>query len=299
MDRRQFLKTSALLTGGALLPKSSIVRAQAKAHNLVLVKNGQPAEMVSKALDLLGGIQRFVATGEVVLLKPNISWDRAPEYAATTNPELVAEMVRQCRNAGAKKVIVLDNPCNDARRSYASSRIPEYAEKAGAEVKFMRENQYVETPIPNGTKLKSWLFHQDALTADKIIYLPILKHHRLSGATIGFKNVMGLIGGNRGRIHFPFAENIVDLNRRIVPVLTVVDAIRVLKRNGPGGGNLHDVEQMNTVVAGIDRVLVDAWGARIFGHDPYTYDWLKLAHAQGLGEIDTEKRPPFIFDFKA
>jgi len=295
MDRRQFLKTTTLLAGAGLLPVKPGLAKTSQAPSVIIVKNGTPAQMAEKAFELLGGISRFISKGDVVLLKPNISWDRRPEYAATSNPELVSAIVKLCLNAGAKKVIILDNTCNDARRCYPNSKIQEVATAAGADVRFVRENQFVETPIPGGTSLHSWPIHREVFEVDKIINLPILKHHSLSKITIGFKNMMGLTGGNRGRIHFPFSEKIVDLNRVIIPHLTIVDAIRILRRNGPSGGNLRDVETLNTIIAGTDRVLVDAYSAKVFGLDPKLLDYLQLAHKAGMGEIDTDKNPPTTF----
>ena len=297
MDRRTFLKTGALLTGSVFFSRTPLKSQDVTSSNLVIVKNGFPAQMAEKTFKLLGGISRFISKGDVVLLKPNISWDRRPEYAATSNPELVSAIVKLCLNAGAKKVIILDNTCNDARRCYPNSTIQEVATAAGADVRFVRENQFIETPIPGSTSLHSWPIHREVFEVDKIINLPILKHHSLSRITIGFKNMMGLTGGNRGRIHFPFAEKIVDLNRVIIPHLTIVDAIRILRRNGPSGGNLKDVENLNTIIAGTDRVLVDAWSAKVFGLDPKSLDYLQLAHNAGMGEIDTEKNPPMTFSF--
>jgi len=297
MDRRQFLKTTTLIAGASLLSTKSGFAKTSQAPSVIIVKNSTPAQMAEKTFELLGGISRFILNGDVVLLKPNISWDRRPEYAATSNPELVSAIVKLCLNAGAKKVIILDNTCNDARRCYPNSTIQEVATAAGADVRFVRENHFVETPIPGGTSLHSWLIHREVFEADKIINLPILKHHSLSGITIGFKNMMGLTGGNRGRIHNPFSERIVDLNRVIIPHLTIVDAIRILRRNGPSGGNLRDVETLNTIIAGTDRVLVDAWSAKVFGLDPKSLDYLQLAHNAGMGKIDTDKNPPMTFSF--
>jgi len=297
MNRRTFLKTGALLTGSVFLSRTSLKSQDVTPSNLVIVKNGSPAQMADKTFELLGGISRFISKGDVVLLKPNISWDRRPEYAATSNPELVSAIVKLCLNAGAKKVIIFDNSCNDARRCYPNSTIQEVATAAGADVRFVRDNQFVETPIPGGTSLQSWPIHREVFEVDKIINLPILKHHSLSRITIGFKNVMGLTGGNRGRIHFPFSERIVDLNRVIIPHLTIVDSIRILRRNGPSGGNLRDVETLNTIIAGTDRVLVDAWSAKVFGLDPKSLDYLQLAYKAGMGEIDTGKNPPITFSF--
>lgn len=298
MDRRKFIKTSALLTGGIVLGVPRILGQETTFPDLVMVKNGQPAEMARKTMEMLGGMSRFVTKGDYVLLKPNLSWDRAPEYAATTNPELVAEIVRLCFQAGAKKVVILDNTCNDARRSYDSCKIPELARQAGADVRFVRDNQFVETPIPGGTHVTSWPIHEEVFNADKLINIPILKHHGISGITSGFKNMMGLLGGQRGRIHRPFPEKIVDINRVIKPRLTILDAIRILRRNGPVGGDLKDVEQMNTILAGTDRVLVDAWAAKMFDLDPQSLDYLKLAYAAGMGQIDVNKYKPVVYSFK-
>ncbi|MGC9363322.1 MAG: DUF362 domain-containing protein [Fidelibacterota bacterium] len=296
MDRRTFLKSTALIAGAGMIGHKPIP-AEQTSPIIVIVQNGSPEAMAAKVFEMLGGISTFISKDDYVLLKPNISWDRRPEYGATSNPVLVAAIVRLCLNAGARKVLIVDNTCNDARRCYKSTQIPEYAEKAGADVRFVRDSHFVDTEIPGATQLDRWLIHTEVFKVDKIINLPILKHHSLSGLTIGFKNMMGLLGGNRGRIHRPFAENIVDINRVIVPHLTIVDAIRVLRRNGPSGGNLNDVDELNTLIAGTDRVLVDAWSARIFGSEPESLEYLKLAHAAGMGRIDTRKFPAQKYNF--
>lgn len=297
MDRRTFLKATSFLTGAALLTPKKIFGDSQKYQLLVRIENGTPEQMIRKSFELLGGISRFIDKGDYVLVKPNISWDRRPEQAATTNPELVAAVVRECYSAGAKKVLIVDNTCNDARRSYKNSRIQEMAAAAGADVRFAREAHFADTPIPNGIALHEWPIHREVFRADKLINIPILKHHSLSGITMGFKNMMGFLGGNRGRIHRSFDENIVDINRVIVPHLTILDAIRVLRRNGPSGGNIGDVDNLNTILAGTDRVLVDAWGAKLFGLNPTDLPYLQLAYKEGMGQIDTEKYKPISYSF--
>ncbi|MBN2602389.1 MAG: DUF362 domain-containing protein [Candidatus Marinimicrobia bacterium] len=296
MDRRKFLKTTAIIAGAGLMVRKPGIASETS-PTVTLIKNGSPQELAAKAFEMLGGVSRFIAKGDYVMVKPNMSWDRRPEYAATTNPELVSAVVTLCLNAGAKKVLIVDNTCNDARRSYKNCQIQEMAGKAGADVRFVRDTHYVDTEIPDGTSIKRWPIHAEVFKVDKLINIPILKHHSLSGLTIGFKNMMGLVGGNRGRIHRPFAESIVDLNRVIIPDLTIVDAIRVLRRNGPSGGNLNDVDTLNTIIAGTDRVLVDAWSARVFGTEPESLEYLKLANAANMGEIDTNKFPAKHFSF--
>jgi len=298
MDRRKFLKTSAFIAGAGLMVHKPGFATESS-PTITIVKNGSPQEMAAKAFEMLGGVSHFISNGDYVMIKPNMSWDRSPEYAATTNPDLVSAVVTLCLNAGAKKVLIVDNTCNDARRSYKNCQIQEMAGKAGADVRFVRDTHFVDTEIPGGTSIDRWPVHEEVFKVDKLINMPILKHHSLSGLTIGFKNMMGLLGGSRGRIHRPFAEKIVDINRVIVADLTIVDAIRVLRRNGPSGGNLNDVDELNTVIAGTDRVLVDAWSARVFGTEPESLEYLKLAHAAGMGEIDTSKYPAKHFSFNA
>jgi len=298
MDRRKFLKSGIFVAAAGLINRQSGLASESPA-NVTIVKNGSPQQMASKVFEILGGVSTFIEKGDYVMIKPNMSWDRRPEYAATTNPELVAAVVTICLKAGAKKVLIVDHTCNDARRSYKNSGIQDMTGDAGAEVRFVRDSHYVDAEIPKGTSINRWPIHKEVFRVDKLINMPILKHHSLSGLTIGFKNMMGLIGGNRGRIHRPFSERIVDINRAIIPDLTIVDAIRVLRRNGPSGGSLQDVDELNTLIAGTDRVLVDAWSARIFGTDPNTLEYLTLAHAAGMGNIDTNKFPAKHFDFKS
>src|SRR5208282_3519026 len=100
--------------------------------HLTVVQGGEPRLLVQRALDDLGGIRRFVSRQDVVVLKPNIAWDRTPEQAANTNPEVVAEVVRQCWQAGAKRVIVTDVSCNEPRRCFQRSGIQAAARAEGA-----------------------------------------------------------------------------------------------------------------------------------------------------------------------
>ncbi len=254
--------------------------------DLAVVQNGNPAALVQKAFEMFGGISKFVKKGNVVVLKPNIGWDRVPEQAATTNPEVVAEIVRLCLKAGASKVKVFDRTCNQAKRCYLRSNIEKAASAAGADVSHIYDQKFQKVSIPNGKELKSWEFYRDALKADVFINIPIAKHHSLCRVTLGLKNMMGIIGGNRGKIHNHFDVKIVDLNTVIKPQITILDAVRVLMDNGPQGGNLNDVKEMNTIIAGVDPIAVDAYGAVLFGLNPEDLGFLREAQSRGLGKIE-------------
>ena len=245
IDRRDFLKRSAsaglfISTTNAL---SNHLWAKEDSLDLIVTKNGSPAQLVRKAIEELGGMKKFVSKGQSVLLKPNMAWDRTPEQAANTNPEALAEVVKMCIEAGAKRVRVLDRTCNQPQRCYQRSGIEKAAKKAGAEVRHIVNSRFKDVEIPKGELIKTWPLYRDVLEFDVFINMPIAKHHNISGVTLGFKNLMGIMGEDRGKIHKNFHTNIVDINSSLKPTLTIIDAYRTLVRNGPTGGNLDDVEE--------------------------------------------------------
>ena len=229
---------------------------------------------------------KFVKKSQTVLLKPNIGWDRLPEQAANTNPEAVAEVAKMCLEAGAKWVRVLDRTCNQPQRCYKRSGIEDAVKAVGGEVRHIIDSRFKEVNIPQGELVKSWPFYKDVLDADVFINMPVAKHHNISGVTLGFKNIMGLLGGDRGNLHTHFMTKIVDVNHAVKPALTIVDAYRILLRNGPSGGNLADTEEKKTVIAGTDRVAVDACSVRLFGIEPERLEYLKIANERGMGKMN-------------
>lgn len=248
-----------------------------------VVTNGEPASLVQRALADLGGIRRFVSRQDVVVLKPNIAWDRTPEQAATTNPDLVAEVVRQCWQAGAKRVIVTDVSCNEPRRCFQRSGIQAAARAAGAEVILPAPELFREIEL-GGVVLKSWPVFTPFLEADKILNLPIAKHHSLTGCTLGMKNWYGILGGERNRLHQQIHQSLADLAAFMLPTLTVMDCYRILLRNGPTGGNLEDVALKRTLVASTDPVALDAYVAQAYWNiDHPRLPYLQLAADRNLG----------------
>jgi uncharacterized protein (DUF362 family) len=252
--------------------------------------------LTRKSIEALGGMRRFVSKGNVVWIKPNIAWDRSPEQAATNNPDVVATLVEMCFQAGAGKVVVSDNPCNSAQRTFPRSGIQQAAEKAGARVFFLDERQFRKMAIKGGRVLKEWEVYSEIVEADRFINLAIVKHHSLSKATLGLKNLMGAIGGARNRYHQDLDKTIADLAGFLKPHLVVLDAIRVLTANGPVGGNLADVKRKDTIVAGVDQVAVDAVGATLLGHKPEAIGYIVEANARGLGTINYASLSPRMLE---
>ncbi len=291
MNRRDFIKIAGVTGVGlsGLVDVADVFgqkRTVSSSPDVAIVQNGEPAALVQKVVDMLGGMTKFVKKGDVVVVKPNIGWDRTPEQAANTNPEVVAEIVRLCKKAGAKKVQIFDRTCNQARRCYARSQIEKMARQAGADVSHIYEQKFQKVKISDGKMIDSWEFYRDALKADVFINVPIAKHHSLSRVTLGLKNMMGILGGNRGKLHNRFDVKIVDINTVVKPQLTIIDAVRILTNNGPQGGSLDDVKRMDTIIAGVDPVAVDAYGATLFDIDPKQLGFLVVAQARGLGNMD-------------
>ena len=251
---------------------------------LVVARGNDPARLVTAAVAALGGMERFVKRGETVLVKPNMAWDRTPEQGANTHPEVVAQVVRLCRAAGARRVIVADNPVHDGERTAARSGIGAAVAAAGGELVLPGASGFERATL-GGLVLASWDVLSVLLQADRLVNVPVAKHHSLSRLTCGLKNHMGLLGGSRGRLHQEIHPCLVDLAAAFRPTLTVVDATRVMMRNGPTGGRLEDVATVNAVAAGTDPVACDAWAARQIGLDPAGVGHLVQADGRGLGSL--------------
>ncbi|RLA81520.1 MAG: cytoplasmic protein [Deltaproteobacteria bacterium] len=283
MKRRDFLKF--LMFSPVILRTGAWAEGQPE---LVVASGGGPEGLVRRAVEALGGMGKFVKRGDRVLVKPNMAWDRGPQYAANTNPRVVAEVVRLCLEAGAREVLVLDNSCEDQRRVYKRSGIAEAAQAAGAKVPFVDPRRFRKVRI-GGKVLKEWEVYREALEVDRIVNVPVLKHHSLARLTMGMKNLMGLIGGRRAQLHWQLGEALADLAAFFRPQLVVLDATKVLTKGGPQGGNLKFVKAMGMVVVGSDQVAVDAMGARLFGLEPEEISYVAAAHRRGLGEMDLRK----------
>jgi uncharacterized protein (DUF362 family) len=263
---------------------------------------GSPEILVGRGVDYpgltrelvngMGGMAAFVSKGDTVVIKPNIGWDRTVAQGANTHPEIVATLAMMALEAGAAKVKVFDRTCNEERRCYQNSGIKPALEDLGErniQCRYIDERKYVPVRIKKGHTLKEWPFYKDALEADTYINVPVAKHHSSAGLSLGLKNAMGVIGGWRGRLHYDLSAKIADLNLVIRPALTMVDATRVIIRNGPSGGSLSDVKQLDTMIAGTDPVAVDAYATTLFGMDPGDLESTVRGAELGLGQMDLDQ----------
>lgn len=299
-DRRRFIRTLLQAAGiglaAGVAPCLELdprrVWAGAAAPELAVRRGKDIPALVRETLEALGGIGRFVKPGETVVLKPNIGWDRTVELAANTHPLVVKTVAELCLAAGARQVRVFDRTCNDPRRCYVQSGIQaaiESIDSDRARIEQIDRRAFQDLDIAAGKHLTRWSFYKPALEADRLINLPIAKHHSISTVTVGMKNLMGVIGGNRGVLHRDIAEALVDINTVIHSDLTLVDATRVLVANGPQGGRIEDVRVLDTLAASPDIVAADAFGATLLGRRPEEIPSIVAAARRGLGSMDLER----------
>ena len=291
---QKLLKLSGCLalTGAVNWPGQSTFSAWAASPNDKFMVEGigqtdgyDVKALTRKTFEAAGGIQKFISKGDIVVLKPNISWARRPDLAATTHPEVMEAVVELCQEAGAKKVRIADNTIHDARRCFAITGAGMVAKKTGADLIFPRSTLMREMKL-QGNRLDIWPVFVPLIEADKLINLPVAKHHSLSTLTLGMKNWIGGVDGSRWSLHQDINQSIVDLAHFFKPDLTLIDAIRIMIRNGPSGGSTADVQVKNTLILSNDPVAGDAKAALLFGRKPKDIGFIRLAQKQGLGSYD-------------
>lgn len=261
--------------------------------DLAVGEDQDPYRNTVKVIEALGGMELFVKSGDVVVVKPNMGWDRSPAQAANTDPGVVAALVDLAYKAGAKRVNVFDIPCNDEKRCHESSGIAKAAKDKGAYVYFADQWNVVKANFPAPSPMEGWPVLRDAIVCDTFINVPVLKHHGLTGMTLSIKNLMGVCGGKRGIMHVDIGKKLIDLAGFINPELNVIDATRVLTRNGPSGGNLGDVITLNKVIASTDPVLADSYACFLMQKDPLSISYLAEAAARNFGTVDIGKANVF------
>jgi uncharacterized protein (DUF362 family) len=292
LDRREFIKRSAAIGFGAgllFLPKGLRGSARAAVQDypdLVALKGGMPDVMFERGIKEIGGMGRFVKKGQTVLVKPNMSWDVSPDNPANTSPALVAQIARHCRDAGAKRVVILDHSIEYWENSKKSSGIGEAAESVGAVYAPAEQEGYYQKVSIDGTTLKETSAHESLLECDVLISVPVLKHHGGAGVSISAKNLMGCVW-NRMEYHSKGLQScIADFLRVRKPDLNIIDAYRVITRNGPRGGSPSDVADMGSLIISPDVVAADTAASMMLGRKQGEIEHIRLAAEAGFGRMD-------------
>lgn len=301
ITRRKSLKRLLALSGiaasyafpGLLFSRPDSIWAETARARFIVEGQGESEaysikKLAGKVFEAAGGIRRFISRGDVVAVKPNISWARRPDLAATTNPVVLEAVIELCYEAGAKKVRIVDNTINDARRCFAITGAGTVAKKTDADLVFPRSSLMRRMKI-NGDRLDVWPVFTPLIEADKVINLPIAKTHSLSSLTLGIKNWIGGVGGRRYALHQDIHQTIVDLAQFFKPTVTLIDAISIMVKHGPSGGSPSDVAMKNTLILSDDPVAADACAARLFGYSPDEIGFIRLGKKWGLGTDDLRK----------
>jgi len=296
MKRREFIRTStaATLFSGAyfygLNRVSGLNLPQPEDYDLVAIKGGDPATMFDKAIESLGGIQRFVSKGQTVVVKPNIGWDVAPERAGNTNPALIKRIVQHCYEAGAKEVFVFDNTCDKWTECYKTSGIEKAAKDSNATVvPGNTESYYQEVEIPDAKILKSTKVHELILESDVFINVPVLKNHMSANLTIAMKNLMGVVWDRHWWHKNDLHQCIADYTTFRKPDLNIVDAYNVMLKNGPRGVSTADVSNMQSQIISTDIVAADTAAAALMGYVPEDVKYIQYAEQMGLGTTNLKE----------
>lgn len=297
MKRRDFLRKSVgasvvsgtfLSFGGAGKSFAAKLKAEGE-YDLVVIKGGTAESMFERAIAELGGMKAFVKPGQSVVVKPNIGWDAPPERAANTNPELVGKIVEHCKAAGAGKVYVFDNTCDEWTRCYKNSGIESAVKKAGGElVTGKDEKMYRKVEVSQGKSLKTAKVHQLILDSDVFINVPVLKNHGGATMSLSMKNLMGIVW-DRGYWHKnDLHQCIADFATYRKPDLNIIDGFNVMKRNGPRGVSVDDVVNMKYQIITRDMVAADTAAVKVFGLDVNKVKHIGIAETMGVGTTNLE-----------
>lgn len=300
MKRRDFLFKSigatiasgAAISASAAFSKSSESESSASAdtnYDLVAIKGGEPEDMFEQGINALGGMKKFVKSGQTVVVKPNIGWDAPPERAANTNPKLVGKIVELCIAEGAKEVVVFDNTCDEWTRCYKNSGIEAAVKSAGGKVVTGKEkSHYQPVTVEQGKSLKTADVHEKILNADVFINVPVLKNHGGATMSLSMKNLMGIVWDRSFWHKNDLHQCIADFATFRKPDLNVIDGYNVMKRNGPRGVSVNDVANMKYQIISADMVAADTAAVKVFGLGVSDVSHIGLAEEMGVGTTKLE-----------
>jgi uncharacterized protein (DUF362 family) len=245
---------------------------------------------IRAAIGALGGMGRFIQKGDVVMIKPNVAFDRPPALAATTHPDALRTVAKLVLEAGASKVIVADNPINSPTGCFLKSGLRQVADDLNLDLLYPETESFSPLQL-DGEILRNWtFFHEPFKKATKVIGVAPCKDHNLCHASMTTKNWYGLLGGRRNQFHQHIHSIVSDFALMMKPTLVVLDGMNVLMRNGPTGGRLSDVKPMGTVVAGTDMISVDSWSySNLLERDIAELTYIHKAHARGLGNMNWQQ----------
>lgn len=298
ITRRHFIKTSAAIgvgtaLGSTLIPKITLGE---DAVDIGVSVGKDYAASTKKAVELIGGMGKFVPRGSNVALLPNVQRNNPGTY---TKPEILRATIQMCREAGAREIGCVGWL---GEKYWDSTGLKGVIEEEGASLVITDskdETLFDPVTVPNGIGLKEAKIMRSLFAYDVLIDMPITKDHSGNKFTGTLKNLMGLNSPKSNRTFHKknwdtdedaiahLEQCIADLNTVVHPDLCIVDATEFIITNGPfGPGKLHAPMK---VVAGTDRVAIDAYCSALWGLIPEDIVAIGRAHRHGIGEMDLQK----------
>ena len=242
---------------------------------------------VSSSIDLIGGLESLVSLGDKVLIKPNIFSPYDYKTGAVTNPYVVKALCRLARDAGARRLIIAEgsNVGSKTKEAFIKSGISKIAEEENTELVDLKSAKTIYMGIPNGRIFRRIQIPEVIMQADVIINVPAMKTHDAFPATLGLKNMKGVIQEkDKKRFHkWGLAQSIVDLDKLVLPQLTVIDGTVAMEGMGPAHGTPVN---FGIIISSFDTVAADTVAANVMGIDPVEIEYIQLAAEQGLGCAD-------------
>nr|MDO8078151.1 DUF362 domain-containing protein [Candidatus Freyarchaeota archaeon] len=255
-----------------------------------IVKGKTAPETVRKAVDLIGGIKKVVNEGDRVFIKPNLVVPLSKDSGATTDPEVIREVIRLVKEAGASQIRVGDAPFffYDSRKAFEATGTQKVVEEEGAEPVYLDEEDYMEVEAPRAKLMNIVKLPRALLDCDRFITVPKMKTHAMCRVSLAIKNQIGILSPEEKQIYHrtDIHQKVVDVTLAATPDLAIVDGLVALEGQGPTYGNTVD---MGVIIAGTDIVSVDAVASSVMGFEPTEIPHIRLAALQGLGEIDLNR----------
>ncbi len=290
--RRTFIKGG--IAAGILvsISPSGIFAAENQVPEIWVIHGEDKVKLMRKCLEIINANGGMGKGKNSLALKVNAGWDRAPEEGANTNPVLVDEFLKGCRDAGIKEIVLPEFSCHPANKTFMKSGIFDAAKKhAAAMIDLGTEKRsFIKVNIARGVKLKEVEFSNYFTDSDIVVNMPVAKHHSGAGLTIAMKNWMGAVK-DRGFWHKnDLHQCIADMATIIKPDWTIIDATRTMYDGGPQGPS-KDLKIQNILIVSKDQVSADAYAAKtLFPKEIYEKaKYIGIAGEMNLGIVDVEK----------
>ncbi len=279
------------------LPDFSLPEFAGPKARVAIVRGPDRAQTLGRGLDALGGIGRFITKGDTVLIKVNAAFASPPSLGATSHPELVVALVAQCKQAGAGRVLITDNPIHNPESCFELAGLAEAARQSGAKILLPTENLFASVSLAGGRLIQNWPVLAKAFDGvNKVLAVAPIKDHHRAGASMILKNWYGLLGGRRSVFHQDINSIIAELSMLIRPTLCILDGTTAMLTNGPTGGSMADLAATNTMIVSTDPVAADAAGLSVLGRAPEEVPYLLAAQAMGAGTVNYQGLDPVLVE---